>query len=339
MTTPISPPAPAPTVPEIETAARALEGLARVTPVSAWEDPELTRRIGPNTRVLLKLELFQHTGTFKVRGALTVMRSLEPAALARGVTAVSAGNHAAAVAFAAARLATSARVVMPRTASPARVALCRAWGADVVLAENVADAFERTRQIERDEGRTFVHPFEGPLTSLGTATLGLELIRQVPELDAVVVPVGGGGLASGVAAAIKQAAPRCLVLGVEPKGADSMSRSFSAGEPVKAGPITTIADSLAPPFSLPYSFGLCHRFLDDLVLVDDDELCQALALIFQGGKLAVEPAGAASTAALLGPLRERLAGKRVGLIVCGTNIDRVSYQRYLERGGALLEPA
>src|SRR5512145_717835 len=130
MTTPISPPAPAPTVPEIETAARALKGLTRVTPVSPWEDPELTRRIGPNTRVLLKLELFQHTGTFKVRGALTVMGSLEPEALARGVTAVSAGNHAAAVAFAAARLATSARVVMPRTASPARVALCRAWGAD-----------------------------------------------------------------------------------------------------------------------------------------------------------------------------------------------------------------
>jgi threonine dehydratase len=313
--------------------------MARVTPVAPWEDPELARRIGARTRVLLKLELFQHTGTFKVRGALTVMRSLEPAALARGVTAVSAGNHAAAVAFAAARLGTTARVVMPRTASPARIAVCRAWGADVVLAEDVAEAFERTRQIEREEGRTFVHPFEGPLTSLGTATLGLELIRQAPELDVVVVPIGGGGLSSGVAAAVKQAAPRCRVIGVEPKGADSMTRSFAAGQPVKAGPITTIADSLAPPFSLPYSFGLLRRFLDDLVLVDDDELCRALALVFQGAKLAVEPAGAASTAALLGPLRDRLAGKQVGLIVCGSNIDRASYQRYLDRGGALLERA
>jgi threonine dehydratase len=339
MTTPVSPPAPAaaPDLPAIEAAARALEALTRVTPVTPWDDPELRRRLGEGTRVLLKLELFQHTGTFKVRGALTVMGSLDPEALARGVTAVSAGNHAVAVAFAAARLKTTARVVMPRTASPARVALCRAWGADVVLADTVTAAFEETRRIERDEGRTFVHPFEGPLTALGTATLGLELIRQAPDLDAVIVPVGGGGLAAGVSTAIKLAAPRCQVLGVEPRGADSMTRSFAAGEPVAAGIITTIADSLAPPFSLPYSFGLCRRHLDDLVLVDDDELCRSLALIFQGAKLAVEPAGAASTAALLGPLRDRLAGLKVGLIVCGSNIDRARYSQYLERGGALLD--
>ena len=325
---------------DIEAGARALDGLIRHTPVVPWDDPLLARRAGRGTRVTLKLELFQHTGTFKVRGALTVMRALDGPARARGVTAVSAGNHAAAVGFAAARLGTSARVVMPRTANPARVALCRAWGADVVLADDVAQAFELTRRIEQDEGRTFVHPFEGPLTALGTATLGLELIRQAPDLDAVIVPVGGGGLAAGVASAVKQAAPHCLVIGVEPRGADSMSRSFAAGEPMKAGPISTIADSLAPPFSLPYSFSLCRRFLDDLVLVDDDELCRALTLVFQGAKLAVEPAGAASTAALLGPLRERLAGRHVGLIVCGSNIDPTNFTRYLERGGDVLaEPA
>jgi threonine dehydratase len=337
MTTPqfMSAPAPvaAPTMGEIEAAARALTGLTRVTPTVAWEHPELARRLAPDTRITLKLELFQHSGTFKARGALTVMKALEAETLARGVTAVSAGNHAAAVAFAAARLRTTARVVMPRTASPARIALCRALGAEVVLADDVAQAFELTQRIARDEGRTFVHPFEGPLTSLGTATLGLEFIRQAPDLDAVIVPVGGGGLASGVAAAIKQAAPACQVIGVEPRGADSMSRSFAAGEPVAAGPITTIADSLAPPFSLPYSFSLCRRFLDDLVLVDDDELCRALALLFQAAKLAVEPAGAASTAALLGPLCQRLAGRHVGLIVCGTNIDPETYTRYLKRGG------
>lgn len=177
-----------------------------------------------------------------------------------------------------------------------------------------------------------IHPFDGPRVSLGTATLGLEFAEQVPGLDAVIVPVGGGGLASGVAAAIKQTHPDCAVYGVEPTGADSMSRSFAAGAPQPAGPITTIADSLAPPFSLPHSFGLCRQLLDDLVLVDDDALCVALYHLFRGAKLAVEPAGAAATAALLGPLRERLRGGRVGLIVCGANIDHASFAAYLARG-------
>lgn len=325
-----------PSIAEIEANAAALEGQVRRTPVTSWADPDLSRRLGAGTTVTLKLELFQHGGTFKARGALTNIRALDAATRARGVTAVSAGNHAIAVAFAARRLGTTAKVVMPRTANPARVALCRALGAEVVLADDVRVAFDLTQAIERDEGRAFVHPFEGPLTALGTATLGLEFVRQVPELDAVIVPVGGGGLAAGVASAVKQAKPSCLVLGVEPRGADSMSRSFAAGEPVAAGPITTIADSLAPPFSLPYSYALCRRFLDDLVLVDDDELCAALALLFGGAKLAVEPAGAASTAALLGPLRHRLAGRHVGLIVCGTNIDAERYTDYLHRGMARL---
>lgn len=325
-----------PSLDAIEANAAALSGLARETPVTSWDEPGLARFLSPGTRVTLKLELLQHTGTFKARGALTNVRALSPDQLARGVTAVSAGNHAVAVSFAAQRMGTSATVVMPRTANPARVALSRAYGANVHLLDDVAKAFAEVRRIEQEEGRAFVHPFEGPLTALGTATLGLEFIRQVPDLDAVIVPVGGGGLAAGVACAIKQAKPSCLVLGVEPKGADSMSRSFAEGAPVNAGPITTIADSLAPPFSLPYSFALCRKYLDDLVLVDDDELCRALALVFQGAKLAVEPAGAATTAALIGPLRERLAGKHVGLIVCGSNIDPATYWKYLARGAELL---
>lgn len=335
-TPPDSTPIVPPTLDAIESNARALAGLVRQTPVTAWDEPGLARFLGAGTRVTLKLELLQHTGTFKARGALTNVRALSPEQLARGVTAVSAGNHAVAVAFAAARAGTTAKVVMPKTANPARVTLSRALGAEVLLLDDVAKAFDEVRRVEREEGRTFVHPFEGPVTALGTATLGLEFIRQVPDLDAVVVPVGGGGLAAGVACAIKQAKPSCLVLGVEPRGADSMSRSFAAGEAVSAGPITTIADSLSPPFSLPYSFALCRRFLDDLVLVDDDELCRALALIFQGAKLAVEPAGAATTAGLIGPLRERLAGKHVGLIVCGSNIDPETYSKYLARGAGLL---
>lgn len=322
----------APSLPEVRAARAALGDLVRETPVHHWQDPELDGLLGHDTRVSLKLELFQHSGTFKARGALTVMRHLDPEALVRGVTAVSAGNHAAAVAYAANRLGTSAKVVMPKTANPARVALCQRYGAELVLVDNVGEAFETAQRIEREEGRTFVHPFDGPLVALGTATLGLEFASQVPDLEAVIVPIGGGGLAAGVSSAIKQALPNCAVYGVEPVGADSMSRSLAAGEPVAAGPITTIADSLAPPYSLPYSFGLCQHFLDDVVTVDDDEICRALYQLFRGAKLAVEPAGAATTAALLGPLKDRLRGKKVGLIVCGANVDPVSYANYLERG-------
>ncbi len=324
-----------PSIAEIERTAAELAGLVRETPVWLCEDPRLAARLPEGTGVMLKLELFQYTGSFKPRGALNVMRGLDQAALARGVTAVSAGNHAAAVAFCAQRLGTTAKVVMPRTASPARVALCRAFGAEPVLVADVHEAFAEVERIQAEEGRTFVHPFEGPLTALGTATLGLELLRQVPDLDAVIVPVGGGGLAAGVAAAVKQLAPSCQVIGVEPVGADSMTRSFRAGSPQPAGPITTIADSLAPPYSLPYSYGLCRRFLDDLVLVDDDALCLALFELFRSAKLAVEPAGAAATAALLGPLRDRLGGRRVGLIVCGANTDAERYGEWLRRGAAL----
>jgi threonine dehydratase len=327
---------PQPTLPDIERTAASLRGLTRETPIWEWSDPLLSRRT--DATLVLKLELFQHTGSFKPRGALTVMQSLTPEALRRGVTAVSAGNHAAAVSFAAARLGSTAKVVMPKTANPARVALCRAWGGEVVLVSDVHEAFAAAERIQADEGRTFVHPFEGPLTTLGTATLGLELLAQVGALDAVVVPVGGGGLAAGVAAAVKLARPQCAVYGVEPIGADSMTRSFGAGAPQPAGPITTIADSLAPPYSLPYSYGLCQRYLDDLVLVDDDALCEALYQLFRGAKLAVEPAGAATTAASLGPLRDRLAGKRVGVIVCGANIDAEGFSRYLARGSALAPP-
>src|SRR6185503_21289321 len=198
-----------------------------------------------------KEELFQRTGSFKVRGALAVMQDLAPEALARGVTAVSAGNHAMAVAYAAAALRTSAKVVMPRSANAFRVQGCRELGATVELVDDVHKAFARVREIEQAEGRTFVHPFEGPRTALGTATLGLELATQAPDLDAVIVPIGGGGLCAGVATAIKLALPRCQVFGVEPEGADSMHRSLAAGKPQSIEAVRTIADSLGAPHAAP----------------------------------------------------------------------------------------
>jgi len=311
-------------------AARArLNDLVIETPVHHWRGPEIAAAVGADTEVRLKLELFQYTGSFKARGALTNMLNLAPEALARGVTAVSAGNHAIAVAYAAKTLGTSAKVVMMKTANPFRVERCRSYGAEVVLAEDVDSAFDTVRRIEKEEGRSFVHPYEGELTILGTATLGYEWCRQTPDLDAIIVPIGGGGLAAGIACAVKQLRPDCPVFGVEPEGADSMHRSFAAGEPRPIERVGTIADSLGAPFALPYSFGLCRRFLDDLVMIDDDAMRRAMGLLFREMKLAVEPAGAAATAALCGPLRERLAGKRVGVIVCGSNIDTATFARHL----------
>ena len=226
-------------------------------------------------------------------------------------------------------LGTTAKVVMPKTANAYRVARCRAMGALVELADDVHQAFARVKQIEAEEGRTFVHPFEGPLTALGTATLGLELMEQAGPLDAVVVPIGGGGLCAGVAAAVKLKSPATQVYGVEPEGADSMRRSFAAGSPQAIDKVTTIADSLGAPYASPYSFDLCRRYVDDLVLVSDDALRRAMKLLFASAKLAVEPAGAAATAAALGPLAERLRDRRVGIIVCGANLDAATYSAHL----------
>lgn len=316
-----------PTLAEIRAARVRLEPFILETPVWRWRGQEAAQLFGAGTEAVLKLELFQHTGSFKLRGALTVMLELTADERARGVTAVSAGNHAIAVAYAAALVGATAKVVMPRTANPFRVERCQRHGAEVVLVDDVQEAFARVQQIQETEGRIFVHPFEGPLTALGTATLGLEFLAQAPELDAVIVPIGGGGLCAGVSCAVKQLNPRCLVFGVEPVGADTMYRSFQAGAPQALDRVRTIADSLGAPYALPYSFGLCRRFVDEIVLVDDDELRRAMGALFAGMKLVTEPAGAGATAALCGPLRERLQGKRVGLIVCGANIDLATFSR------------
>ncbi len=317
---------------EIERARDQLGDLVVETPVFHCQTGVMKQAVGKDTDVIMKLELMQYAGSFKPRGALTVMQSLSPEELARGVTAISAGNHAIAVGYAAAVMGTHPKVVMPENASAARVARCHSYGAEVVLTKDVHAAFEKVKQIEKEEGRFFVHPFEGPLTALGTATLGLEFSRQTPNLDAVIIPIGGGGLCAGAATAIKLAQPDCQIFGVEPCGADTMKKSFEAGKPQTIDKVRTIADSLGSPHAAPYSFALCRAVLDDIVLVDDDALCRAMALMFNEMKLAVEPAGAAALAALCGPLRERLAGKRVGVIVCGANIDIIRFQTYIRRG-------
>ena len=319
---------PGPDIEQIRALREALLEDVLETPVlRAWA---LEKALGGGTRVTVKLEFLQRTGTFKARGALATLRALSQDQLARGVTAVSAGNHAIATAFAAQAMGTTAKVVMIRTASPVRVESCRHYGAEVVLADDVHQAFALARDIEEQEGRFFVHPFEGLSVALGTGTVGLEICEQVADFDALVVPVGGGGLIAGIANAVKQMRPDATIIGVEPEGADTMRRSFEAGEPRSIERVTSIADSLGAPFALPYSFALTRQNVDQLVLVDDTQLKRSMGFLFRAMKFAVEPACAASTAALLWPLRDQLRGQHVVLVMCGSNIDWETFESQAE---------
>lgn len=330
MSTEPTPPTP-PSLEQIQLARRTLLGHVRETPAWRWRGQRLDAMAPRGAAIFNKLELFQHAGSFKARGVMLRMLRLDDAARERGVTAVSAGNHAMAVSYVARALGSHAKVVMPTNANPARVAACLEMGAEIEQHDDIGAAFARVEEIERTEGRTFVHPFEGEHMALGAGTLGFEFLRQVGQLDALIVPIGGGGLAAGIASAVKQLQPRCKVFGVEPTGADSMHRSFAAGAPQRIDQVTTIADSLGAPMAMPYSFSLCQRFVDELLKVDDEELCRALWLLFADAKLAVEPAGAATTAAML-KLGDRLRDQRVGLIICGANIDPVTFAECLHRG-------
>lgn len=321
--------APQITLEDIRAARRQLGSQIRLTPVQPLSGPAVEAAFAAGTRALMKLELLQHTGSFKARSALLNALLLPEAERARGVCAISAGNHAIAVAFAASTVGTSAKVVMKQDSNPFRIEQCRRYGAEVELVADVHVGFRRVQEIAEAEGRTFIHPYEGLRVASGTGTLGLEFLEQAPDLEAVIVPIGGGGLAAGVSSAIKLVNPACQVLGVEPFGADTMYRSFASGRPEAIDKVRTIADSLGAPFALPISFALCRANIDDIVRVEDAELVAAMRFLLEHAKLAVEPAGAAATAALLGPLRERLAGRRVGLIVCGSNIDAAGFARLI----------
>jgi len=322
-----------PAVEDIRANRARLGDLVITTPIRQLVDDAVEKAVGAETAVWLKEELFQRTGSFKPRGALTVMLDLDAASLARGVTGVSAGNHAISLAYSARRLGTTAKVVMPRTANAFRVQVCRELGAEIELVDDVHAAFDRVRQIESAEGRSFVHPFEGPKTALGTASVGLEFVEQVHDagsrLDAVLVAAGGGGLTGGVACAVKQLSPDTAVFVVEPEGADTMYRSFASGSPQSIDAVRTIADSLGAPRCEPYSFALNRQHVDEVVLVTDGQIRDAMRLLFRAAKLVVEPAGAAALAALMFPLRTSLAARSVGVIVCGGNIDHLTFASLL----------
>lgn len=314
-----------PNIEEIRALRDRLTEQALRTPVMRC--PAIESELGGATEVFAKLEFLQRTGTFKARGALATLHGLTREELEKGVTAVSAGNHAIATAFAAQALGTTAKVVMIRTANPSRIAACESYGAEVVIADDVHQAFEVAQKIRDEEGRFFVHPFEGRSVALGTGTVGLEICEQIERIDALVIPIGGGGLIGGISNAVKQLCPEVEIIGVEPEGADSMHRSFASGEPESIAKVTTIADSLGAPFAMPYSFELTRKNVDRLAMIDDEQIGKTMGFLFQSMNIAVEPACAATTAALLGPLRESLRGKRVVLLMCGSNIDWETFSR------------
>jgi threonine dehydratase len=277
-------------------------------------------------RLYLKAELFQKTGSFKVRGVFNKLLTLPSDDSRRGLVSLSAGNHAAALAYGATAVGARATIVMPRNAVRSKIEATRAYGGEVVLTDgSLVDALH---DLMASRSLTLIHPFDDLAIMAGQGTVGLEVLEDVPDLDAVIVPVGGGGLISGIAAAVKSARPKVRVIGVEPTGADGVSRGLAAGRPVTLDRATTIADGLAAPFSGEHTLRHIRQLVDDIVLVDDEAIVAGLRLITQRCKLAVEPSGAAPLAALLSALSLPRTSV-VACVVSGGNVDLDTLKRIL----------
>ncbi|HEU5263030.1 MAG TPA: pyridoxal-phosphate dependent enzyme [Gaiellaceae bacterium] len=270
------------------------------------------RSLGPD--VFLKAELFQKTGSFKPRGVLTKLASLTPEEKARGVITISAGNHAQAVGWGASQEGLDALVVMWRGADEAKVAATRGYGAAVDLeSSGPREAFDRLDVLLEETGRTLVHPFDDPLTIAGQGTVGLEILEEVPDVDVIVVPIGGGGLVSGVAVA---AAGKANVVGVEPELSSAMYSALAAGERVELTP-ASIADGLNAPHAGRNALAIVQEHVRQVVLVTEGEIERAFRFLYERAKLACEPAGAAAVAAVLSG---KVSGGRTVCIVSGGNV-------------------
>jgi threonine dehydratase len=315
-------------VADIREAGKRLAGIVAETPCSYSET--LSSLTG--ARVHVKLENLQMTGSFKERGAANLLLQLTPAERRRGVVTASAGNHGLAVSYHAARLGISAVIVMPEWAPLAKVTAARRHGAEVVLhGENFDEAYVRAREIETARSLVFVHPFDDHRVIAGQGTIGLELIAQVPGLDAVLVPVGGGGLIGGVAVAVKTERPDVAVIGVQAHEVAAMTAALAAGDRVTVPAATTIADGIAVRRVGAHTFDLARRHVDRLVTVTEEEIANAILLLLEIEKTVVEGAGAVALAALANR-RVSLEGKTVALVVSGGNIDVNVISRVIERG-------
>lgn len=293
--------------------------------------PILKTQLTALDTVYLKLELLQKTGTFKLRGALTHLSNLSTTEKQQGVITATGGNHGIALAQAAQILNIDARIIIPETINQTRLHALQKYNVHIDTCPNITDAFEQMQTLAVQENRTVIHPFNHPLITLGTASLGYEFLQQVPDLDVLIVAIGGGGLGSGVASAAKQINPNIQVFGVEPQKANSMQHALQIGEAVALPkPPCSIADSLNAPEALPYSYTLCQQFLDEVVTVSDTEIAKAMHLLFETTRFVCEPACAAATAGFLGPLYQRCKDLNTGIILCGSNIGLDDYQKILE---------
>jgi len=317
-----------PTVADLVAARRVVDRYLPRAPLE--RSPLLSAELGGD--IYLKIETFKPTRTFKVRGALNKIASLDDAARRRGVVAASAGSHAQGVAFAASALGAPATVVMPRGVSDTIVRVCRAYGAEVLLEGDVYDdTLALVHQIERDQGKTLVHPYADPLVIAGQGTIGLEILDDLPEVELVVVAVGGGGLITGIALALKSSRRAVQIVGVEPEGADAVGRSVRAGHPVVLDHPQSIADKLVAKSTDALNVDLAARSVDRFVTVSDDDLERASYEYLEALSLLVEPSGAAPLAAVrAGRVDPR--GRRTVLVVSGGNatpalIARIAAQR------------
>ena len=303
---------------EIGSAAERIAGAVHRTPLLGSRT--LGERVG--VALWLKCESLQKTGSFKPRGALNKVLSLSERERERGLVTVSAGNHAQAVAWAARRVGVPCAVVMPDSAPRAKLEAVRGYGADVILHAERATLFDRLREVEKERGATFVHPFDDPVGLAGAGTVGLEIVEQAPDVEAVIVPVGGGGLMAGVASAVKQAAPGCRVIAVELAAGPGLGPALAAGKPVPVPrPADTLADGMTPPFVGAIPLEIARTCVDEIVTVTEEEIIEAIALLLTRAKLYVEGSGAAATAAVLAGKARLSRGARVVAIVSGGNID------------------
>jgi threonine dehydratase len=302
---------------EIRAAAQMIAGKIQRTPLLSS-----SQLAGPaGVRLHLKCESFQKTGSFKARGALNKILSLNPEERARGLITVSAGNHAAAVAWAARMAGCSAVVVMPLDAPKSKMAAVRGYGAEIVAHSDRSTLFEKLEEQRIARGLTFVHPFDDPVVLAGAGTVGLEIAEELTDIELVIVPVGGGGLLSGVASAMKQMNPRVRVVAVELEAGPGLGPSLSAGRPIPVIRPETIADGMTPPFVGALPLAIAREAVDEIVTVTETEIVDAMKLLMTRAKLYVEGSGAAATAALLAAKVRARQGERAVAIVSGGNVD------------------
>jgi threonine dehydratase len=273
-----------------------------------------------DTNVFVKLELFQKTGSFKVRGAFNKLLSLSDEERKRGVVAVSGGNHAQAVAYASSILGIDSIILMPESTPRNYVEATLGYGAKVDLQPTIAAAFAEIKRFE-SEGRIFVHPFDDPLVMAGQGTVGLEILEDLPETTDIIVSIGGGGLAGGVATAVKAIKPELRIWGVETIGADSMTQALAAGRPVELPAITSIAKTLGAPSVSLQTLALAQEYLENVTVVSDEEAVQALQFILERLKVLTEPAASCTLAAALRLKNQFKQDSNVVLILCGGNLS------------------